>query len=327
MSVTILDIARESGKSYPTVSRALNDHPKISDKTKREIRAVAEKLGYRPSFAGTALKKGRTGILSVIVPDLGDPFYAEFIRYFKQAAPEYDIVAYDYEENPQLECKYLERMLSGYCDGTAAFITSLDHTHGLVAKLWQTRVPLTLIGTPHMELPGAGYDWATVSTFESVRKILRHLRQTGKKNAIKLIGPLPEGVRREFTAQYEKLDVELYSVESPPTDQARGGLDAGRQILKNRPETDIILTQNGYQAYGLLLAAREAGRNIPGDLAVVINDNSWINRYAAVPLYAVDQQLETLAAEVFRMLEHRIKSPEWPAPQRYNQPSRAIIPE
>ncbi len=327
MSVTILDIARESGKSYPTVSRALNDHPKISDKTKREIRAVAERLGYRPSFAGTALKKGRTGILAVIVPDLGDPFYAEFIRYFKQAALEYDIVVYDYEENPQLERKYLERMLGGYCDGVAAFITSLDHTHDLVAKLWRTRVPLTLIGTPHTDLPEAGYDWATVSTVDSIRKILQHLRRNGKKKAVKLIGPLPDEIRQQLTAIYGKLSVELYAVESPPTDQARGGLDAGREILKKFPETDIILTQTGYQAYGLLLAAREAGRDIPGDLAVVINDNSWINRYAAVPLYAVDQQLETLSAEVFRMLEHRIKSPEWPAPQRYTQPSRAIIPE
>ena len=61
MAVTIMDIAKASGKSYPTVSRAMNDHPKISEKTKREIRAVAAKLGYRPSFAGTALKKGRAG--------------------------------------------------------------------------------------------------------------------------------------------------------------------------------------------------------------------------------------------------------------------------
>ena len=73
MAVTIMDIAKASGKSYPTVSRAMNDHPKISEKTKREIRAVAAKLGYRPSYSGTALKKARTSTFSIIVRDLADP--------------------------------------------------------------------------------------------------------------------------------------------------------------------------------------------------------------------------------------------------------------
>ena len=107
MAVTIMDIAKASGKSYPTVSRAMNDHPKISEKTKREIRAVAAKLGYRPSFAGTALKKGRTSTFSIIVPDLADPYYAKFISFFKHAAQEkeLDVVVYDYELRPDLERK------------------------------------------------------------------------------------------------------------------------------------------------------------------------------------------------------------------------------
>lgn len=179
MAVTIMDIAKASGKSYPTVSRAMNDHPKISEKTKREIRAVAAKLGYRPSFAGTALKKGRTSTFSIIVPDLADPYYAKFISFFNHAAQEkeFDVVVYDYERRPDLERKYLERMMSGCCDGAAAFITSFLHTHDLVEELWNARIPLAAIGTPHEFAENAKYDWGSIDTDSSVLKILRHLKR------------------------------------------------------------------------------------------------------------------------------------------------------
>ena len=197
MAVTIMDIAKASGKSYPTVSRAMNDHPKISEKTKREIRAVAAKLGYRPSFAGTALKKGRTSTFSIIVPDLADPYYAKFISFFKHAAQEkeFDVVVYDYERRPDLERKYLERMMSGCCDGAAAFITSFLHTHDLVEDLWNARIPLAAIGTPHEFAENAKYDWGSIDTDSSVLKILRHLKRQGRRRLVCLQEPQPEEIR------------------------------------------------------------------------------------------------------------------------------------
>ena len=56
--VTIMDIARATGRSYPTVSRALNDHPKVSSETKALIRAVADRLGYAPNL----MAKGRRAL-------------------------------------------------------------------------------------------------------------------------------------------------------------------------------------------------------------------------------------------------------------------------
>ena len=85
MAVTILDIAKETGKTYSTVSRALNNCGRMSDETRKQILEAAERLGYRPNFAGIALQKGRTNTIGVLLPELGNPFYADLLHHFKTA--------------------------------------------------------------------------------------------------------------------------------------------------------------------------------------------------------------------------------------------------
>ena len=133
MPITILDIAKASGKSYPTVSRALNNHPKISTKTTAEIKKIALEMGYRPSFAGTMLKSGKTNIISVIVPTLANPFYAKLVRSIEERAflESYNTVIYDFDLNPELERKYLDRMLTRCCDGIITSLSSFEHVSGI----------------------------------------------------------------------------------------------------------------------------------------------------------------------------------------------------
>ncbi len=337
MTVTIMDIARASGKSYPTVSRAMNDHPRISEKTKREIRAVAARLGYRPSFAGTALKKGRTSTFSIIVPDLADPYYAKFISCFKQTAQEkeFDVVVYDYERRSDLERKYLERMMSGCCDGAVAFITSFLHTRDLVEGLWNARIPLTAIGTPHEFAGNAKYDWGSIDADSSILKILRHLKRQGKRCLVYLQEPQPKEISMLLSKHLEELlnkaglpfsSGSFFTLHSKGQNQAEEGFNAGVKLLKDMPEVDMIWARNGFQAYGLLLAAHQCGRKVPEDLAVIINDNTWISRYSVTPLYCLDQQLDELAGWTFRCLHDRSTAREWGEPRRFLITAKAVIP-
>ena len=337
MAVTILDIARAAGKSYPTVSRALNDHPKISEKTKREIRAVAARLGYRPSFAGTALKKGRTATFSVIVPDLADPFYADFIHYFKKEAAQkgFDTVIYDYERSPVQERRCLERMLSGCCDGAAAFVTSFRHTRDLVDALWNAHIPLTAIGTPHLFAGTACYDWCTVDTSPSLREILRHLKRQGKSHFVRLLPACPEEIKTLIVTSLRELLAEcgfafsshsIHPLRMQSSDQAMEGLSAGLELLEKYPETDVIHALNGFQACGVLLAAHRCGRSVPDDLAVIVNDDTWIGRFSISPLYRIDQNPELLAGETVRNLVDRCRAGTWEAPRRSVIESRAVLP-
>ncbi|RMF85876.1 MAG: LacI family transcriptional regulator, partial [Planctomycetota bacterium] len=78
--VTIEDISRETGLSRGTVSRALNDRPDISAKTKRRVLEACRKLNYVPSYAARSLATGRRYAIAVIINSLTDPYDAEFAR-------------------------------------------------------------------------------------------------------------------------------------------------------------------------------------------------------------------------------------------------------
>ena len=70
MSITVKDVAKKAGVATSTVSRVINDHPSISEETKRKVRKVMEELGYVPNVAARNLGKQQASSIGVILPPL-----------------------------------------------------------------------------------------------------------------------------------------------------------------------------------------------------------------------------------------------------------------
>jgi len=79
MNVSIKDIAKAAGVSHSTVSRALNNHQAISEKTRKRIKELAQQMGYVPSATARGLKTNRTHILGAIMLQIDDPFWGEVL--------------------------------------------------------------------------------------------------------------------------------------------------------------------------------------------------------------------------------------------------------
>ena len=77
--VTSRDVARLAGVSQPTVSRALSDHPRVSEATKARVREAAKALGYAPNAIGRALSTGRSTRVGLVVTDLENQFYTHLV--------------------------------------------------------------------------------------------------------------------------------------------------------------------------------------------------------------------------------------------------------
>lgn len=84
--VTIEDISRHTGLSRGTVSRALNDRPDISPKTKQRVLEACRQLNYAPSHAARSLATGRRYAVAVVVADLRCSFAAGYLRGVLEAA-------------------------------------------------------------------------------------------------------------------------------------------------------------------------------------------------------------------------------------------------
>jgi DNA-binding LacI/PurR family transcriptional regulator len=101
--VTIEDISRDTGLSRGTVSRALNDRPDISPKTKQIVLESCRKLNYVPSHAARSLATGRNYAVAALVDNLESPFSAGFLRGAIDHARQAHYVVHVVELGPQAQ--------------------------------------------------------------------------------------------------------------------------------------------------------------------------------------------------------------------------------
>ncbi|MGB3842503.1 MAG: LacI family DNA-binding transcriptional regulator, partial [Bacillota bacterium] len=116
---TIKDVARKAGVSYATVSRALNDHPEISEETKKRIVKIALEMGYRPNAIAQGLVKTETKTIGLIIPDITNPFFPEVAHGIEDAAVEagYTVFLCNTNWNPEREERYFDDLIRKQVDG------------------------------------------------------------------------------------------------------------------------------------------------------------------------------------------------------------------
>ena len=125
--VTIKDIARELGVSVSTVSRALQNHPDISESTKELVRECARKLHYKPNLMASNLRTSKNTTIGVIIPELNHHFFASILDGIEQTANDlgYSILICQSSENvvKEVASKVHEKGSHFYTDAVQAIST------------------------------------------------------------------------------------------------------------------------------------------------------------------------------------------------------------
>lgn len=130
---TIADIAKELNVTPSTVSRALSDHPRISDGTKKAVWKEAKRLNYQPNTIASALRKGKSNIIGVIVPTSDRQFFASIIRGIEEITrnENYNLIICQSDEQTSKEKKIIDTLLQIQVDGIIASVaketTEYDH--------------------------------------------------------------------------------------------------------------------------------------------------------------------------------------------------------
>ncbi|MCC6194798.1 MAG: LacI family DNA-binding transcriptional regulator [Burkholderiales bacterium] len=106
-SVTIRDLAARLGISHSTVSRALGDHPAISERTREAVRSTAEAMGYVPNAPARAMRAARSTLVGLLIPDIQNEFYAQVARVLTDslAASGHQLALSVTEDDPQRELR------------------------------------------------------------------------------------------------------------------------------------------------------------------------------------------------------------------------------
>lgn len=300
--VSIVDIARIAGVSPSTVSRALQDHPRISPERRAEIQRLAESLGYRPNQMARGLVTGRSRMLGAVVTDVTDPFVAAVLKGAEAAAREagYGLLFAMSNRDPAQELAAAETLLDHEVDGLIVISSRVpDRYVGLARSSDREtgdQAPLVLVNN---ELVGPRIFSVRMDNAGGARAAVAYLRQLGHRRIAFVAGP------ERGRSNRERLDGYGQGIAANGLGPAAELIVHGAGLLEDGPRAlaalraladppTAVLCYNDLAAIGLLAAAARAGLRVPGELSVIGFDNIPLSAYATPPLTTFEQPTAAL---------------------------------
>lgn len=337
-NTTIYDIAQKLGVTHATVSRALNDHPRISDRTKKRVFEAAESMGYRRNFSARSFGTGKTSTIGLIAADLTNPYYVDCLRAAEKECEDrgYTLVTLEYALDPKRERECLERMLERRCDGVLAVLSQFDPVADLVAEYWDRGIGIVWPGMPYdLAEKGVEIDGISVDLGEGMHKMVHHLAELGHREMV-YIATWPvhysdfgrfKGLREGFSDAGLKFDADKNVISVYSGNQIEDGYRAAGEILKKHKKVTAILATNDLTAIGASRAIGQAGLSIPGDISLCGCDDTWMSRYWPVPLTTISQEIDRVARLSVDILFERMGQEKWKQPHYERMEPRLIVRE
>ncbi|MCF6522152.1 LacI family DNA-binding transcriptional regulator [Streptomyces sp. JJ36] len=326
----IRDVAAAAGVSITTVSDALNGKGRLPDATRSHVRAVADRLGYRPSAAARTLRTGKSGLIGLTVTTYGEePFtFTEFAYFAEMAraatsaalARGYALVilpatsrhsAFDVWSNVAL-------------DGTVVIDPS-DHDP-VVTELVHSGLPVVSDGRPAGDLPVTA--WVDNDHEAAVHGLLDHLAASGARRIGLLTGTSTDTYTRLSTTAYlawcERVGQDPVVEAYPAHDPAAGAIAADRLLARpDRPDAVYgLFDPNGTD---LLAAARRYGLRVPDDLLLVCCSESAVYATTEPPITTLSLKPGRIGNTVVQLLIDAIEGVDRGRPVEQVMPTDLIV--
>lgn len=315
-TATVEDVAKLAGVSRATVSRVVNDNPRVSPGARDAVRLAVEQLGYVPNRAARSLMTRRSDSIGVVILEpatrlFGDPFFGQLMVGISDGLADRDIqmvllMAQDGREEARLE-KYLD---AGHVDG--AILVGPHGDDPLPARLARRRVPLVLSGRP---LSGSGLSYVDSDNRNGARMAVDHLVAGGRRAIATIHGTLDlasardrlDGYRDALKHAGHALDMALEAAGDYSPAMAA---EAMRALLDRRPDIDGLFAASDSMAAAAIGVLLDAGRRVPEDVAVVGFDDTPIATTIRPALTTVRQPIEAMGREMARLLLRQIEGPD-----------------
>jgi DNA-binding LacI/PurR family transcriptional regulator len=271
----INDVAQLAGVSTATVSRALSGNGHVSAATSERVHAAALELGYVVSSNASGLATGRTRNVGIVIPFLNRWYYGAVLEGAEGALLRqgYDLTLYNLGGGEEQRRSVFEHfLLRKRVDAVIAI--ALELTHNEVTRLIDLRKPLVGVGGPL-----AGVHTLSLDDIAVARLATDHLLSLGHRSIAHIGGDRESemdfhvptkrrvGYPEALAAAGITADPELFHAADFTI---QGGYAAGKQLLGNpRKRPTAVFAASDEMAIGAILAARDLGLNVPGDVSVI----------------------------------------------------------
>ena len=310
---SINDIAKALGVSASTVSRALKDHPDISEATRNKIKAFAQKVNYRPNALALSLKKQVSNTIGIIVPEIVHHFFSSIISGIEDIAYSkgYRVMICQSNEDYNREEMNVQALLDHRVDGLLVCISKTTEDFSHFTTVYNNQVPMVFLDRVCKEIET---DRVITDDFNGARLITSHLIEMGCKRILHL-GTLPQLLigqdRQQGYIQALKENNMDFDPELIITCDTPRKVDENRDsILEIAPRIDAIFAVNDFTAVAVMNLLKNHGYEIPVDIAIAGFGDDPIASIVEPPLTTVEQQGYQMGQEAMNLLIERLANPE-----------------
>lgn len=303
---TIHDIAKELNITASTVSRALNDHPRISEATKKAVLKVAKRLNYQPNHIAAALRNGRSNIIGIIVPTSDRSFFGSVIRGIEEVAKNahYNVMICQSHDDYDSEVSTVEALLNARVDGVIVSFAKNTENFDHFKKIHNKGIPLVLFDR---SFPGLDVSRVVIDDYLGAYQATEHLIQQGCTRIAHFTSVKKISIYKERFRGYKEA-LEAYNIPYRPELvlesylQFEDGVEGLNQLLQLDTWPDAIFSASAYSAVAALTSCKEKGIAVPDQIAIVGFANEDFTSFCDPPMSTVDQQsmqIGNAAAEIF----------------------------
>ena len=308
------DLAKILGVSKVTISKALRNHPDISDETKVKVRKLADSLGYRPNINARNLSARKSNIIGLVIPKVAHFFFGSVIEAVYDTAFEnnYETIITVSQELAAREKRHIESLISMKVDGLIISISEETSDYSIFERVINMKIPIVFIdrvpnipNVASVTVDDRGGAFSAVEYF--INKGFKKIGLIGGFDYINIgkartLG-FYDAMNKHNIAINEKWIVKGGFGEED-------GYKAFKEILNSGEIPEAILAVTYPVALGLYEAANEAGIKVPKDINVTCFGNNVFKYMAPSVFNYVDQPTHELGTTAVKILSELMNNPE-----------------
>ncbi|MCX6226187.1 MAG: LacI family DNA-binding transcriptional regulator [Bacteroidia bacterium] len=307
--VTIKDLALELGISPSTVSKALKNHPAISEETRSKVNELAKRLNYKPNAIALSLRSSKTKTLGLVIPEIVHHFFSSVISGIEDLAYDagYNVMIFQSNESYNREVMGIQALLASQVEGILISLSKETRNCEHLQNALDLGIPLVMFDRVSKDLET---DKVTVDDYQGAYHAVTHLIRIGCRRIAHLSGPPGLDIADLRKSGYVQAlldnNLELDRNLIMYCDNFKQARIRTKQLMNLPNPPDAIFCVNDHTATGVVKSLHELGIQIPDKVSVIGFSNEDISQVTHPALTTVDQHGYLIGQASIQLLLDRL---------------------
>ena len=305
--ITLKEIATKLGISITTVSKALKNYPDVSDKTKKAVIELAQKLHYTPNSFAVNLRTKESKTIGLIIPEVMHHFFSNIINAIIDEAEKngYLVIILQSNESLELEKKQVELLINKRVDGILMSLSNESNNDEHIKEIINRKIPFVMFDKISKL---SKCSKVIIDDQKAAFNAVQHLIDNGCRKIAHFRGPLnPQNAIDRYIGYkkaLEKNDIPfdsklVYTCENVTFEE---GIKFAKQVMEEHPDVDGIFAITDLVAVGILSYFNDNSIKVPQQVKIIGFSNWFMSQVLTPKLSTVDQPSNEMGIESFNLL-------------------------